>query len=181
VLPEGTEVRPISDRGIGVTKTFEGWVGELYEDPAGYCTIGYGHLIEKASCSESMPYQDGINEEEGERLLRGDMAHAERAVTYYVDIELSHAQYSALCDFVFNVGAGAFRDSTLLREINEDNFDVVPSELKRWRKAGGRELEGLIRRRAAEIDVWFEGDVPRLTPLFDRDESPIDILVGETT
>ncbi len=179
--PEGVEIRQISSTGLGVTKVSEGWEPQLYNDPAGYCTIGYGHLLHKSPCTSGDPYQPGIAEEQGEELLRADMRQAEIAVTALVTVDLDIAQYSALCDFVFNVGSGNFKNSTLLREINTENLVVVPSELRRWRFANRVELPGLIVRREKEIEVWFDGQASRslLPEDTERNQSPIDIIQGE--
>ena len=56
--------------------------------------------------------------------------------------------------FVFNIGPTAFRKSTLLRLLNEGKPEEVPAQLKRWNKAGGKTVQGLINRREAESGLW---------------------------
>ncbi len=183
VLPEGVEVRKVYDRGIELTKESEGFVGKLYNDAAGYCTIGYGHLIKLAGCdgTESDEFRAGITVPRGTEILRVDMEKAETGVMILVDVNLTDGQYAALCDFVFNVGAGNFKKSTLRRRINARDFDRVPFEFRRWVYAGGRKLAGLAKRRENEIKLFFEDTgVPRAIAPADVDLSPIDIRSGET-
>lgn len=182
VLPPGVEVRKVYDKGIQLTKESEGFIESLYNDAAWFCTIAYGHLIKKAPCDGSEPkrFLDGITEPEGVVLLRDDMEIAERAVMTLVDVRLTEGQYAALCDFVFNVGSGNFRQSTLLRMVNSGRHDQVPFQLRRWVKAGGRELPGLKTRREKEIVLYFEDiGIPRAASEADLDLSPVDILMGE--
>ncbi len=183
VLPAGVDYRGINNQGIALTKTSEGFKDHLYNDAANYCTIAYGHLIKKAPCNGSEPseFLNGISESTGEELLRQDLRIAERVVLTAVKVDLTDSQYAALCDFVFNVGGGNFRRSTLLKVINQNTFEQVPTQLRRWVMAGGRQLPGLVKRRDAEIDLFFDGlPVPRAVLAPGADMSPIDIRQGET-
>lgn len=180
-LPPGMELRPIFDRGIVLTKTSEGFRSNLYNDAAGYCTIAYGHLLKRANCNGTEPphFLRGVTEPEGTELLVGDMGAAQVAVMTSVDAELTDSQYAALCDFVFNVGSGNFRRSTLLEVINEKDFPSVPFQLRRWVYAGGREFPGLKTRRENEIELFFDGLPTPTLPRSGMDLGPIDILTGE--
>jgi GH24 family phage-related lysozyme (muramidase) len=182
VLPPGVELRPVYDKGISLTKESEGFVGDLYNDAAGYCTIAYGHLIKLARCNGSEPveFRGGVSEPRGVELLREDMGTAKRVVLTAVNVDLTDGQYAALCDFVFNVGGGNFRKSTLLKVINAGAFQEVAFQMRRWIKAGGRELSGLVTRREREIELFFEGiGIPRAAPPVDMDLSPLDVRTGE--
>ncbi len=179
----GIELREVYEPGIQLTKQSEGFVSELYNDAANYCTIAYGHLIKLAPCDGTEPeeFLQGFTEPQGAELLVNDMAKSQLAVMREVKAELSDGQYAALCDFVFNVGSGNFKRSTLLKVINANNFDNVPFQLLRWVKAGGRELAGLKTRRENEIALFFEGiAMPRALPGDDVDTSPVDIDQGES-
>ena len=183
VLPPGVEIRGIYDKGLELTKDSEGFRTHLYNDAAQYCTIAYGHLVKLAPCDGSEPeaFRRGVSEPEGTLLLRDDMEIAEVVVLTAVDVELTDGQYAALCDFVYNVGGGNFRRSTLRKVINRNDFDQVPFQFRRWVKAGGRELSGLKKRREREIDLFFENMyVPRAMPREGEDLSPIDIRQGES-
>ena len=182
VLPPGVELRGIYDRGLQLTKDSEGFRSHLYNDAARYCTIAYGHLVKLAPCDGNEPehFLDGVTEPEGADILRDDMEIAERVVLTAVDVELTDGQYAALCDFVYNVGGGNFRRSTLLKVVNRNDFDGVPFQLRRWVKAGGRELAGLRKRREREIELFFENlEIPRALPPAEVDLSPINIRQGE--
>ena len=182
VLPAGMELRPVYARGIELTKLSEGFVGELYNDAANYCTIAYGHLVKLAPCDGTEPpaFLDGVTREEGTELLVEDMGTAQVAVMTMVDVDLTDGQYAALCDFVFNVGSGNFRRSTLRKVLNAGDFDGVPFQLRRWVKAGGRELPGLVTRREGEIALFFDGlPVARAAPPPGVEVEPVDIRAGE--
>jgi GH24 family phage-related lysozyme (muramidase) len=183
VLPAGVEVRKVYHKGVELTKESEGFRSRLYNDAANYCTIGYGHLIKLASCdgSESNEFRAGISVPQGTEILRLDMEKAERGIMMLVvDADLTDGQYGALCDFVFNVGVGNFRKSTLRKRVNASDFDRVPFEFRRWVFAGGRKLPGLAKRREKEIALFFEEiGIPRAIAPPDVDLSPIDIRSGE--
>lgn len=182
VLPPGVEIRKVYDKAIELTKESEGFRSKLYNDAASYCTIGYGHLIKLAPCDGSEPegFKQGISVPQGTEILRQDMEKAERGIMTEVDVELTDGQYGALCDFVFNVGIGNFRKSTLARRVKAGDFDRVPFEFRRWVFAGGRKLPGLAKRRENEIALFFEEiGIPRAAPPPDVDLSPIDIRTGE--
>lgn len=181
VLPAGMTLRPVTAMGLEVTKESEGWRDRLYNDVAGFCTIGYGHLIKRSRCDGSEPtdWQDGITEPEGEGLLVTDMKDAQIAVMLAVTTKLTDTQYAALCDFVFNVGAGNFRKSKLLLVVNAAQHDQVANQLLRWVKAGGKEVPGLVNRRKREIELYYQGMLtPRAVPALGEDLSPIDIRTG---
>lgn len=184
VLPPGVEIRRVSNKALELTKESEGFRSNPYNDAAFYCTIGYGHLIHLAPCDNSIPeeFKKGISIERGTEILRNDMEMAELGVTGLVDVELTDDQYGALCDFVFNVGAGNFRNSTLRKRVNVGAFDSVPFEFRRWVYAGGKRLSGLEIRREREIALFFEDiGIPRAAPPPDQDLTPIDIRIGETS
>jgi GH24 family phage-related lysozyme (muramidase) len=181
-LPAGVALRPVYQKGIDLTKRSEGFLSHLYNDAAGYCTIAYGHLVKLARCNGTEPteFLRGVSEPRGEELLVGDMTQAQIVVQTAVGNDLNHGQFAALCDFVYNVGGGNFRSSTLLRVVNAGQPDQVPYQFRRWVKAGGRTLPGLEERREREIDLYFEGlPKPRAAPSADVDLTPIDIRTGE--
>jgi GH24 family phage-related lysozyme (muramidase) len=161
--PKRKRKRKLSKAGARLIAGFEGFRAELYNDAAGHCTIGYGHLVHHGRCDGSEPaeFRKGITREQALDLLLEDAAQAADAVNRNVQVALSQDQFDALVSFVFNVGAGAFGESTLLRMLNEGRYDAVPKQLDRWVKADGRTLEGLVRRRKAEGALFREGPTPR--------------------
>ncbi len=182
VLPPGVSPRPIYDQGLRLTKVSEGFRDRLYDDAARYCSIAYGHLVKRRPCDGSEPeeFLNGVTEPRGSELLVTDMARAQVTVMTAVAPELTDGQYAALCDFVYNVGSGNFRTSTLLKAVNGKQYDRVPFQLLRWVKAGGKEWPGLKTRREREIDLFFEGiGRPRAVPPAGEELSPVDIRKGE--
>ena len=89
-----------------------------------------------------------------EELLRQDAQIAERAVLRLINVPLIDSQFDALVSFTYNLGCGALQRSTLRRKINREEHAEVPEQFMRWVWAGGRKLKGLVRRRAAESDLY---------------------------
>jgi lysozyme len=144
---------PVNDATVDLVKQYEGLRLEAYRCAAGKWTIGYGH-------TRGVSEGDAITEAEAEVMLAVDITDAAAHVDRLISATLNENQRGALTSFVFNVGSGAFASSTLRRRLNEGNYDAVPSELRRWTR--GRhpltrkpvDLPGLVRRRAAEIELW---------------------------
>jgi lysozyme len=149
----------LSDNGARFIGRFEGFRGHLYNDAAGHCTIGYGHLVHLGNCNGSEPaeFKRGISEPEAEKLLRRDAQTAADAVRSSVHASLDQQQFDALVSFVYNLGAGAFEGSTLLKDLNAHNFAAVPGQLEEWVHAGGQVLPGLVARRKAEARLFTTG------------------------
>jgi lysozyme len=151
--------RSLSDKGAEFIAGFEGFSSKLYEDVAGHCTIGFGHQVHPGKCDGSEPkeFRDGITRKRGLRLLKHDAGVAADEINRSVDVALRQTQFDALVSFVFNVGTGAFRDSTLLRLLNRGNYDSVPKQLNRWVFSQGEKLDSLVARRKAEGRLFSEG------------------------
>ncbi len=149
-------MRHISKQGLDLICRFEGFSPVIYICPAGYPTIGYGHLITEANKEQ---FLDGVDENEALELLRQDVAVAERAVVRLIAMPLTQGQFDALVSFTFNLGSGALQRSTLRRKVNREEHDDVPAELMKWVWAGGRKLKGLVKRRAAEAAI-YSGKIP---------------------
>lgn len=135
-----------------------------YLCPAGYWTIGWGHVVidsngKQVKGASNKPlayavYPNGITMEEAEHLLTDDVRKFSVGVDNLIHVPISDAQFCALISFSFNVGLGAFKDSTLLKLLNQNSLDQVPTQLLRWSKCNGKELAGLKRRREAEAKLW---------------------------
>jgi lysozyme len=138
----------ISQTGIDLIKGFEGYSDKVYLDTAGIYTIGYGST--KGITRHTPP----ITKEQGEKLLIADLADAESAVNRLVDVPLTQNQFDALVSFVFNLGAEAFRKSTLLQMINTGQHHKAPEQFQRWKYAGGKESKGIITRRLKESALY---------------------------
>ncbi len=144
-------MRHISKQGLDLICRFEGFSPVIYICPAGYPTIGYGHLITEANKEQ---FLDGVDEDEALELLRSDVGKAERAVLRLISVPLTQGQFDALVSFTFNLGSGALQRSTLRRKINREEHHDVPDELMKCVWAGGRKLKGLVKRRKAESMLY---------------------------
>jgi lysozyme len=145
-------MRRISKAGRDLIKRHEGLRLDAYVDPVGVWTIGYGHTGPAARKGNT------ITKDRADNLLTQDVREAEAAVTRLVKMPLSDGQFDALVSFVFNVGAAAFAQSTLLRELNAGRFAAVPGQLRRWvyGTVSGQKviLPGLVKRRNDEAVLW---------------------------
>lgn len=152
----------IDQSGIEFIKSVEGFKNFVYADSAGLPTIGVGHLLLPGELSSgkihigdrSYKYHEGLPDEAIDSLLMRDLHIAQCEVNVHVKVELTQNQYNALVSFVFNVGVGAFRNSTLLRLLNTCDYDAVPDQMRRWIFSAGRQIQGLKNRREKEINLW---------------------------
>ena len=137
----------INADGLALVKQWEGLRLESYICPAGVWTVGYG------STGDHVYPGLVVTETEAEVLLMQDLERFEDCVNEQIKVPLTSNQFSALVSFTFNVGCGAFHDSTLRRRLNEgqDVETVIRQELPRWVHGGGEILPGLVNRRNAEI------------------------------
>ena len=139
----------ISEEGIELLKKFEGCKLEAYQDSVGVWTIGYGH-------TKGVYKGMTISQDDAEEMLEEEMEEYEGYIEEYVEVPLSQNEFDALVCWVYNLGPTNLRNSTLLMVLNQSKFDEVPEQIKRWNKAGGEVLQGLVRRREAEA-LLFEG------------------------
>ena len=142
---------------IELAKRFEGFHrvaradpgrAQPYICPAGYWTIGYGHLCD--------PKHPPITETEAETYLTRDLQSALAATLRYCPVLATEPEgrLAAIVDFTFNLGAGRLQTSTLRRRVNQRDWIGAGQELKRWVYGGGRVLPGLVTRRGAEA-AWL--------------------------
>lgn len=137
-----------SNKGIAFIKAHEGFIPHAYRCPAGVWTIGYGHTT-------GVKPGDVVTDVQAEAWLRQDIETAERAVNAQ-RLPFSQNQFDALVSFAFNVGAGNFQRSTLLKLARENvNDPRVRGEFSRWIYGGGKILPGLVKRRKEEADLYF--------------------------
>lgn len=147
----------VPEMAVTLAKRFEGfhrvpkWETQgrahPYLCPAGYWTIGFGHL-----CDARHP---AITLAEAEVFLKQDLWAALQAVLRYCPVLASEpeSRLAAIVDFTFNLGAGRLQTSTLRRRINQRDWNAVVLELRRWVYGGGRILPGLVARREAEASL----------------------------
>ena len=148
-MEHGENNMKISKEGIALIKKFEGCKLESYLCAANVPTIGYGS-------TKGIEMGMTISQERAEELLLEDLEVYEDAVEKSVTVPLSQHQFDALVSWTFNLGGANLNASTMLKVLNRGAYEDVPYQMKRWNKAGGKVLEGLVRRREAEA-LLFEG------------------------
>jgi lysozyme len=135
----------IPEEALRLVKHFEGLYLRAYLCPAGVPTIGWG--------STGTDVRLGMvwtAEQCEERLIR-DLAQCEKdALLYSPSLALDDRARSAVISFIYNLGAGAYRGSTLRKRINAGDMAGARQQIVRWNKAAGKVLNGLTRRRQAE-------------------------------
>ena len=90
-------------------------------------------------------------------MLPDDLQKFEGYVNDLVDVYLTQNQFDAVVAWTYNLGPGALKESTLLRKRKEGDYKDAPYQIKRWNRAGGKVLDGLVRRREAEA-LLFKGE-----------------------
>ena len=140
----------ISQKGINLIKNFEGCRLTAYKCPANILTIGYGHTGSDVHTGQK------ITQEEAEKLLRQDLIVHCNNVSRLVKVPLNQNQFDALVSFEYNVGYGAFMNSTLLKLLNQKKYKEASEQFGRWRFAGGKILAGLVKRREAEKQLFLQ-------------------------
>ena len=139
----------ISAEGLALIKKFEGCELEAYQDAVGVWTIGYGHI---KGVKEGMT----ITKQQAEEMLLEELVEYENYVLEAVNHQLDQCMFDALVSWTYNLGPSNLNASTMLKVLNAGDYDAVPEQIKRWNKAGGKVLTGLVRRREAEA-LLFEG------------------------
>ena len=146
-----------SPAGLAIIKQFEGFRAKPYACPAGVATIGYG----------STYYADGkpvkltdapVTEAQAQELLQATLTKYEACVNGAVKMPINQNQFDAFVSFTYNLGCGAFRNSTMLRLFNQGYEPQAAAQFNRWTLGGGKVLAGLVSRRAAERAL-FESKV----------------------
>ena len=141
----------ISENGLELIKKFEGCETTAYQDSVGVWTIGFGHtkgVEEGQTCSI----------EDAESMLADEMDEYEGYINNMVKVELQQHEFDALVAWVYNLGPTNLGERTMLKVLNGGQFDRVPDEMNRWTRAGGKILEGLVRRRQAESLMFQDLD-----------------------
>ena len=145
-----------SKNGAKLTEQFEGCKLTAYPDPAtggSPWTIGYGHTGPEVHLGLT------ITQEQAEELLMEDVKKAAATVNTKVTTDITQEEFDALVDFVFNVGAGNFNASTLLKKVNSGDIQGAANEFLKWDMAAGKHMAGLLKRRHAEAEEFLSGMV----------------------
>ena len=138
----------ISQKGIDLIKTFEGCKLFAYRDSVGIPTIGYGH-------TKDVKMGMSITQKQAEEFLKGDIKPVERLLNG-MGINYTQNQFDALTSWIFNLGEGNFKKSTMYKNIVARKSDVeITDQMVKWVNAGGRPLLGLKKRRVAEANMFL--------------------------
>lgn len=156
--------RKVNAATLAHIKASEGLRLKAYPDPGSInglpATIGYGS-------TSGVKIGMVITAAQAEARLVNDLSTAESVIERLVKVPLNDNQFGALVSFVFNIGEGQFKSSTLLRLLNAGDYDAVPAQLARWNKNDGKVMAGLTKRRAGEAALWRSAaatDVPAPKP-----------------
>jgi lysozyme len=145
--------RTINSAGLAIIRDYEGFRPKAYLCPAGVWTIGYG----TTRYPNGEPVKDGdtCTPDQAEVWLENHLVGVENTISKAVKVPISDNAFSALCSLVYNIGSGLFLGSTLLKRINEGAPDgLITTHMKAFIFAGGKQLPGLVKRRAAEAALW---------------------------
>ncbi|WP_044034749.1 lysozyme, partial [Microcystis aeruginosa] len=150
----------VSQNCIDLIKKWEGCKLTAYKCPAGVWTIGIG-----TTCypdGRRVREGDKITDQQAEGFLVNECEEKAKAVDELVNVDLHQNQFDALVSFAYNVGIGAFKESTLRRKLNEKDYEGAANEFKRWNKAtvNGVQvvLDGLTNRRKDEEALFRKND-----------------------
>lgn len=146
----------IPDAALTLVESYEGFSPTAYHDPVGVPTIGYGSTRDwriKGEPPVTMQTPE-VTEEVAGQFVRWELMEAYRTLKSSVGPKLTTGQTVACLDFIYNLGGGAFRSSTLLKMINAGNLSGAADEFVKWDHAGGQVMAGLLRRRVTERDLF---------------------------
>ena len=132
--------------------THEGYRGEAYLDATGIPTIGYGETQGVTMGDRTTPQRALV------RLLESTEKHAD-AIRSCIHVPLYQHEFDAYVSLSYNIGAGAFCRSTLVKKLNAGDYGGACAEIRRWNRAGGKVLSGLVKRREAEYALC-KGESP---------------------
>lgn len=156
-MTKRTTAAALSLAGLLALTQYEGFTSTPVVPVEGdVLTIGFGH-------TQGVKPSDEVTVKEALALLGKDTAVAVRAVNMNVKVELTQPQFDALVSLVYNIGPGAFKNSTLLRCLNAGDYECVYKQWMRWKYVNGRPVKGLENRRARELSI-FRGLTPLTSP-----------------
>lgn len=144
----------VSPSGVDLICNFEGLRLKAYDDGVGVWTIGYG----------TTKYPNGIRVKKGDTCtleqakayMQNDLKSFEQTVNNTVKVPLNQNQFDALVSLAYNIGSTAFKNSTLVKRLNEGNYNAAANQFDLWVNAGGKRMQGLVNRRAAERTLFLK-------------------------
>lgn len=146
--------KSISIVGINLITSFEDLKLKAYDDGVGVWTIGYGTTVYPNGVV--VKKGDSCTLEQAKSFFQHDLRRFETTVNGIVTVSLSQNQFNALVSLAYNIGINAFKNSTLVNYLNAGNYKAAADQFLVWNKGGGKVLKGLVRRRAAERDLFLK-------------------------
>ena len=145
----------VSQQGKSFIASFEKFRAFPYQDQGGKMTVGFGHLI----TADDPDYSAGLTPAQAAELFANDLAQqAEKPVQQAVDVDVSQQEFDAMCSLCYNIGAGNFSHSTLVRMLNGGAaVQAIGDQFLRWDMVDGKPSNGLYARRIAERDIFLKG------------------------
>jgi lysozyme len=145
----------VNQKCIDLIKSFEGLFLKPYYCPANVCTIGYG-TIKYPNGTRVRITDVEITRAKAMEYLMFEIDQKSKAIDPMLREDLTGNQFGALISFAYNLGEGALKQSTLLKKVNANPLDAqIRNEFQKWIYADGKKLNGLLRRRNAEADLYF--------------------------
>ena len=138
-----------SGAGLAFTEECEGEKLAAYQDSVGVWTIGYGHTGPDVRPGLRITQADAAAH------LQKDILGAAHCVNSLVNVPLTQSQFDALVDFVFNLGAGTFSNSSMLKFLNNGDFEAAAGQFELFDHAGGKVVAGLLLRRQGERKLFL--------------------------
>ena len=154
----------VNDSTIELIKEFEGFKSEAYRDPVGILTIGYGTTA-AAGVGIAPKLGMTITQDDAEVYLRRAVDKFAAKIRTGITAKINENQFGAFVSLAYNIGPGAFLSSTALRKFNSGDLAGAADAILLFNKAGGKVLNGLVRRREAERKLF-------LTPVKRAKETP---------
>ena len=143
-----------SQVGVDLITSFEDTRTKAYDDSVGIWTIGIGTTVYPNGTK--VKQGDICTLEQAKSYFKHDLAKFEKTVNESVTVPLSQNQFDALVSLTYNIGSGAFKTSTLLKKLNAKDYSGAADQFLAWKKADGKVLPGLVRRREAERSLFLK-------------------------
>lgn len=155
----GNATLTLSENGLNFIILREGFRDHPYNDSKGHATIGYGHLLHRGpvTAADRQQYSQPLSKAAAREILSQDIERFATVIRQEVRVPLNQHQFDALVSFTFNVGNSAFRNSTLLKELNNGHYEKIAYEMGRWTDHGNK---GKITRREWEGKIFNNGEYP---------------------
>ena len=144
----------LSDNGMKLLEQFEGLRLEAYLDSAGIATIGFGTI--RYPNGSKVKLGDKTTKSQAKEYKLHDLKEFESTVNTSVIVPLSQNQYDALVSLSYNIGSGAFKNSTLLKKLNSGDYKGAAEQFLVWNKVNSKRVQGLVNRREAERNLFLK-------------------------